>query len=174
MSKNEAGLEFAMRKTAGIFDFLKRKGKPSASGKASKSVLFGLSGKSLASIGIMGGIGIAAYIRKIRNDHTRKALIEQLMVEDPILKNADREQLLEYYATIYMFAPDVSKDKNAVRELLVNFVRFGKVDFQSINSLVQAQTAITKGRAATNIWKPKMQIDPIGGMGSILDDTLGD
>lgn len=144
-----AGLEFALNKTAfnisGLFkaapDVLKQA--PERMNSFLKAIPFGTKA-------MMSGLGMVALkkaIDKIRNDINRKALIEQLMEEDPVLKQEDPEKILEYYATINMFAPHVSKDKNVVRELLTNFVRFGRVDFATIEALVKTEDKLKGGKS---------------------------
>jgi len=83
--------------------------------------------------------------KKIQNDTRRKALIEDLYMNDPIIKDAEREDVLQYYATIYSVAPSVSLDKNVVRELLQNFVKFGRVDIQTIKTLAETEEKMSKG-----------------------------
>lgn len=84
---------------------------------------------------------------KIQNDTRRKALIEDLYQNDPIIKNADREEVIQYYATIFSIAPSVSLDKNVVRELLQNFIKFGRVDIQTIKTLAETERSISQSKS---------------------------
>jgi len=122
-----------------------------------KTALLGINPKSLkdvsaslegtgpllkATIGIasLTTFGLKAIINKIQNDTRRKALIEDLMSTDPIIKEADSTKVLEYYATIYNLAPTVSKEKPVVRELLQHFVRFGHIDLATIKTLTDTES----------------------------------
>lgn len=90
--------------------------------------------KALSSIA-SGGLVLKMLYDKINNDVTRKAILEDLSLNDPILKNIPKPQLLEWYATIYKFSPRASSDKTAVREILQSFAKFGKVDMQTLKLL---------------------------------------
>jgi hypothetical protein len=82
---------------------------------------------------------LRSILRKIQNDTRRKALIEDLMSHDPIIKEAPKEEVLEYYATIYNLAPTVSLEKPVVRELLQHFVKFGRIDISTIKTLTDTE-----------------------------------
>lgn len=88
---------------------------------------------------ISGGIVLGKIYGKIQNDIQRKSILEDIHLNDPILKNVDKGTLLEWYATIVHFAPTFSLDKNAVREVLQNFARFGKVDIPTLNMLAATE-----------------------------------
>ena len=157
------GYDFAMEKTAGIFNALKGMGSTmknvhsqigknlSANNiedvKAGQEAMLN-SAKAAAGMGtsaILGGWGVKQIIDKIMNDNRRKALLEDLMMTDPIIKDADEDKVKEYYATIHHMAPKLSADKNVVRELLQNFIKFGRVDIQSIKSLADTQKSMQQG-----------------------------
>ena len=91
----------------------------------------------------MGAMVTKQVIDKLNNDTRRKALIEDLSNNDPLLRQVDKKQLLEWYATIYHYGPKVSLDKTTVRELLQSFSRFGKVDMQSIKLIADTEKALT-------------------------------
>lgn len=76
---------------------------------------------------------------KIQNDLRRKSLLEDLMRNDPIISKADKDQVLQFYATIFHVAPHLSADKNTVKDLLRNFITFDKVDLNSIKMLADAE-----------------------------------
>lgn len=84
-------------------------------------------------------IAINHLKKQIQNDTRRKALIEDLYMNDPVISQADREEVIEYYATILSVAPSISLDKNVVRELLQNFIKFGRVDLQTIKTLADTE-----------------------------------
>lgn len=89
---------------------------------------------------------IKSILRKIQNDIRRKALIEDLMSHDPIIKEAPKEEVLEYYATIYNLAPTVSLEKPVVRELLQHFVKFGRIDLSTIKTLTETEGKLHSGK----------------------------
>ena len=91
------------------------------------------------------GYGLKRIWDRIGNDHRSKAIIEDLIKTDPILREADRDQVLEFYATIYNVAPTLSKERPLVREVLTNAVKFGRLDLNTLKALIDAE-----GHAAEN------------------------
>ena len=51
---------------------------------------------------VSGGLLLKSLYAKISNDVRRKALIEDLRLNDPMLRKVDPAQLMEWYATIYL------------------------------------------------------------------------
>lgn len=88
---------------------------------------------------ISGGIILGKALNSIKNDIRRKSLLEDLHLNDPLLHEIDKAQLMEWYATIVHFAPTVSLDKNAVREVMHGFARFGRVDLQTLKMLADTE-----------------------------------
>ena len=113
--------------------------------KATKGVLN--SALSLAIGAAIPIMTINSWKNKLQNDTRRKAIIEDLYQNDPIIKNADREEVIQYYATIMSIAPSVSLDKNIVRELMQNFVKFGRVDIQTIKTLSETERSISQSKS---------------------------
>ena len=101
-----------------------------------------LSGLSVVGAIVTGGLAIGKVINKIKNDIRRKSLLEDLRLNDPLLRDIDKAQLMEWYATIVHFAPTVSLDKNAVREILQGFARFGRVDLQTLKMLADTEKSM--------------------------------
>ena len=101
-----------------------------------------LSGLSVVGAIVTGGLVIGKVINKIKNDIRRKSLLEDLRLNDPLLRDLDKAQLMEWYATIVHFAPTVSLDKNAVREILQGFARFGRVDLQTLKMLADTEKSM--------------------------------
>ena len=101
-----------------------------------------LSGLSVVGAIVTGGLVIGKVINKIKNDIRRKSLLEDLRLNDPLLRDIDKAQLMEWYATIAHFAPTVSLDKNAVREILQGFARFGRVDLQTLKMLADTEKSM--------------------------------
>jgi len=88
----------------------------------------------------------------IKNDYRRKALLKDLHDNDPVLKEVPEDTILEWYATIYNFAPRLSLDKNAVRELLQTFTRFGRVDLNTLQSIAKTEESMAKARSGETGW----------------------
>ena len=101
-----------------------------------------LSGLSVVGAIVTGGLVIGKVINKIKNDIRRKSLLEDLRLNDPLLRDIDKAQLMEWYATIVHFAPTVSLDTNAVREILQGFARFGRVDLQTLKMLADTEKSM--------------------------------
>lgn len=101
-----------------------------------------LSGLSVVGAIVTGGLVIGKVINKIKNDIRRKSLLEDLRLNDPLLRDIDKAQLMEWYATIVHFAPTVSLDKNAVREILQGFARFGRIDLQTLKMLADTEKSM--------------------------------
>lgn len=93
--------------------------------------------------------GIAAVHNKLANDPERKKILEDLVREDPVLRDADPEKLKEYYAVIYHIAPNLTLNKGALREPLKNFVRFDKVDLATMKSLAELEDKMKRGSTAS-------------------------
>ena len=88
---------------------------------------------------ILSSFALSKAIRTIQNNTRKKALIEDLMTTDPIISKADKAQVLEYYALIDNIAPAVSLERPIVRELLQSFIRFGRVDINTLKMLTETQ-----------------------------------
>jgi len=89
---------------------------------------------------------------KLKNDIQRKSMLEDLHLNDPVLSRLDKAQLLEWYLTIMHFAPRTSLDKTAVREVLHNFARFGKADFQTLSMLAETEKNIEAANKGGTSW----------------------
>lgn len=110
--------------------------------------------RGVVGVGML-GIGAAALYKaytKLHNDATRKHIIQDLHLNDPILRDVDNEKLLEWYATIYHFAPKFSLDKNAVCEVLQNFARFGRVDVNTLKMLAETEKALNASDSKSSSW----------------------
>ena len=98
------------------------------------------------SMAALGTNVIKTLVNKIQNDMRRKAIIEDLATYDPILKNVDREQIKEWFATMYYYAPTMTADKNTVKEILTGFARFGKIDLSTLKTLAETEEKLRKAR----------------------------
>ena len=90
----------------------------------------------------LGAIGLGLHLKKIQNSIRHKAIVEDLMTTDPIIKQAPREQVLEAYATIYHLAPRIALEKQIVRELLQQVVKFGRLDMQTVKMITDTEKTI--------------------------------
>ena len=130
-------------------------------GSQQKAGLLQRLGDSRPGLQVLGGafgtgaaLGTIAYDRikrKIENEPRRRAILDDLSTNDPIISEADPEKVLQYYATIYNFAPEIALDKNAVQELLQHFIRFGRIDLQTLKTLAETEKTIeaNKDRQST-------------------------
>ena len=99
-------------------------------------------GLSLTAAGVTVGLFLKDQINKIMNDTRKKALIEDLMRTDPVIKEEDPEKVMSYYVTLNKFAPTVATDKNAVREILQGCVKFGTFDIQTLKHLADMEKTL--------------------------------
>lgn len=109
-------------------------------------------GKAPVVTVLTGGIILKSIYDKLQNDSRRKSLLESVTSSDPVLKDTDKAKLLEWYATIYHYAPTVSLDRNSVRELLLQFARFGKVDMQTLKLLAETEKSLADADRSRSIW----------------------
>ena len=83
-------------------------------------------------------------IGSIGNNNARKAIVDQLKKEDPVLNNSSDATLMDAYHTMVRFAPTLSTDKNAVRSFLRQSVMSGAgPDFTTIKLLADSERAVT-------------------------------
>lgn len=115
---------------------------------------FSTSTSKMLAVGslVMGGAAIAKAIKEVNNDVRRKRLITELHTTDPILSGLPPEQILEWYATIYHFAPHFSLDKSAVKEVLQNFARFGRVDVNTLKMLADTEKSTQQASKDSKSW----------------------
>ena len=116
-----------------------------------KTANFMETARNLSAIATLATVGTGMLMslkRKIQNDLKRKTLVEDLIKSDPVIGAADKDKVLEYYATIFHIAPHISADKNIVRDLLRNFLTFNKVDLNSIKMLSDAE------KSMSTVYKP--------------------
>jgi lipoate-protein ligase A len=125
-------------------------------GKAVGKALDVISVSPQKAMGVGGLVAGGAILHKayanVQNDVRRKNLFNDLRLNDPVLSQVPEEQLLEWYATIYHFAPKFSLDKSAVREVLQNFARFGRVDANTLKMLADTEKATQQADAAGKSW----------------------
>jgi hypothetical protein len=147
MNTKTNGLENALTKTAGMFSQIGQTIKKDLGSKKVPEIMDAakLTG-GLASTGILAGYLASKAVKNLMNQHDRKALVEDLCMNDAIIRQADPERVKEFYATIHHIAPSISNDKNVVRELLQNFIKFDRVDLNSVKALADTHKSMTQGR----------------------------
>jgi hypothetical protein len=85
-----------------------------------------------------------AAVGSVGENAARKAIVDQLKKEDPVLAQAQDKTLMEAYHTMVRFAPQLSTDKNAVRSFLRQAVMSGAgPDYMAIKLLADAERSVT-------------------------------
>jgi len=137
------GKEYGLNKTAAATGSAGRTLRRVAN--AAKTLAKENPGKAVGATALA-GVGLDKFIRKIRNDSRRKYLIEKLMRHDPIISDADSDEVMRYYATLYRIAPELSLDENAVKELLQSFIKFGRVDMATLKMLADTEKSLKQNQ----------------------------
>lgn len=104
-------------------------------------------GKRVAPVLAMGAISaytIKQIVDKVKNDVRKKRIIEDLSLNDPMLKHVDKDTLMRWYATICYYAPTLANNKLTAAEVLQNFAKFGKIDFNTIKMLIDTEKSISE------------------------------
>lgn len=94
----------------------------------------------LAATAVMAGTSI---INKLNNDTRRKAIIEDLAKNDPLLRQVPKDKLISWYGVIYRYGPRTSLNKEVTKDLLHTFAKFGKVDMQTLKTLADTEKAMS-------------------------------
>ena len=87
----------------------------------------------------IGGMGLKMMYDKFKQDRQAVKVLEDLMHSDPIISKEDPETVKQYAATVFRVAPSISHDKNVMKNLLQNFIKFGTVDMKTIETLAGIQ-----------------------------------
>ena len=90
----------------------------------------------------VGGIGLKMLYDRLQNDKRAKTVIEDLMRTDPIISKEDPETVKQYAATVFNLAPSICRDKNVMKSILQNFIKFGTVDMKTVETLAGIQKTI--------------------------------
>lgn len=116
--------------------------------------VFGTSTAKILSVGslVLASSALIKSIKEVQNDSRRKQLITELHHNDPVLSKIPEDQVLEWYATIYHFAPHFSLDRSAVREVLQNFARFGRVDVNTLKMLADTEKSTQAAASDNKSW----------------------
>lgn len=121
-----------------------------------KDIWKGVVGKAAVPGLVLGAVSLNHLYGKIKNDSRRRAIFESLCW-DPEFRDMDKSQLLEWFTTIYHYAPDITLDKVSVKELLKQFRQFDRVDIQTLKTLAETQKNVSESRSKDSIvaslWK---------------------
>lgn len=102
----------------------------------------------------LSGYAIKCRLDKIHNDVRKTRIVEDLALNDPILKKIDKATLYNWYALLDYYAPTLAKNKFTVQEVLQNIAQFGKIDLNTIKMLVETENKIADtGKANSDILK---------------------
>lgn len=124
--------------------FMERKDVPAVLGQQAVQA-FGR-GVSEAGMSLLKDIASKAMsaIAHAGDDSARRAILQQLRMEDPVLAEADDKLLMESYHTMVRFAPTLSTDKNAVKNFLREAVMTGSgPNFATIKMLGETERTVT-------------------------------
>jgi len=102
------------------------------------------------TIGKVLGIGAANKVRELYDKKSkaerafvRKKILAKLMKEDPIISGAEKQKVIEAYATMTKTAPILSTDINIVRSFLRDAVQFeGGISYSTIADLSRAEAVV--------------------------------
>ena len=136
--------EGAKRLFAPSPSFMERKDVPAVLGQQAIQAI----GKGVSEAGVnllkdMASKAMSA-IAHSGDDAARKAILQQLRMEDSVLAEADDKLLMEAYHTMVRFAPTLSTDKNAVRNFLREAVMTGSgPNFATIKLLGETERTVT-------------------------------
>ncbi len=79
------------------------------------------------------------------------ALIQDLIMTDPILSEEDEDKVVDLYNTIKSVAPELSKDKNVVRVVLRGGVQYDGIAAPDLAQLVEAERNLQKSKWNQNV-----------------------
>lgn len=155
-------------------DFLKKPIVEGIKNKIGNAAIIGLGLGTLAA----GFKGIEYVRRKLIQDPKRLQILDELVREDPVLKDADPEKLLEYYSVIFHTAPSITLNKGALREPLRNFIRFDKVDLATLRTLTEIEEKRSRTLSAPSFLDDLMNTakvtSSLSSVGDILAKTSSD
>jgi len=76
----------------------------------------------------------------------RAAMIQDFLITDPILSDADPDQVLEMYNTLVQFSPELSKDKNVMRVALRSAIQHDGLAPQDLRQFLDTEHSIQVNR----------------------------
>jgi hypothetical protein len=118
-------------------------------------------GKGLAGLTL--GLGVSAVASAAKNVVTNNLHTEfmealrQAVASNPILRQANKQKVVNYAQTIFKFAPHVATDANLLSSILANAVHGEGVDPQTIKTLTDLESRYTMTTSATS-FSPKTYV----------------
>lgn len=118
-------------------------------------------GKGLAGLTL--GLGVTAVASAAKNMVTNNLHTEfmealrQAVASNPILRQANKQKVVNYAQTIFKFAPHVATDANLLSSILANAVHGEGVDPQTIKTLTDLESRYTMTTSATS-FSPKTYV----------------
>ena len=79
------------------------------------------------------------------------AVLQDLIITDPILAEEDEDKVIDIYNTIKSVAPELAKDKNVVRVVLRSAVQYDGIAAPDLAQLIEAERSIQKSKNNTNV-----------------------
>lgn len=77
---------------------------------------------------------------------TRGAMIQEFLITDPILSEADPDQVIDMYNTLIEFSPELSKDKNVMRVALRSAIQHDGLAPQDLRQFLDTEHSIQVNR----------------------------
>lgn len=112
-------------------------------------------GKGVGGLIISGAVGAlgAAYGKIAKGALHTKFLtaLAHVAKYNPIIRNADKEKVLQYAETIFKFAPNVASDPNLLSSIIANAIHGEGIDPMTIKTL----TSLEGEYAHNNTFTPK-------------------
>ncbi|PIP25642.1 MAG: hypothetical protein COX32_02200 [Candidatus Moranbacteria bacterium CG23_combo_of_CG06-09_8_20_14_all_41_28] len=100
-------------------------------------------GKGLGGAAIAGGVGIIGMAANSINNgalHNKyMAALQQAISTNPLLRDANREKVIQYGNTIFKFSPRVATDPNIMSSILANCIQGEGLDPLTIKTLVDLE-----------------------------------
>jgi len=91
------------------------------------------------------------FIDRELDEAKYSALIQDLVMTDPILSEEDEDKILDLYNTIKSVAPELAKDKNVVRVVLRQGAQYDGIAAPDLAQLVEAERNIQKSKWNSNV-----------------------
>lgn len=92
-------------------------------------------------------------VLKVREDAREKAValgaLQQLILSDPVLQQADQAEVEDLYHTISNLAPTIAKDPVTVAPVLKEALQYGSLPIQQVKDLISAEKEFQQARKYT-------------------------
>lgn len=109
-------------------------------------------GKGVATTLLGAGLGVAGLAASglaQRAMHTKfLQALDQAVTRNPVLREADKDRVVEYGETVFKFAPHVACDVNLLSSILANAVHGEGIDPMTIRTLADLEGRVTDNRSS--------------------------